>query len=310
MLNSILIFLIKVYIHTPFYNALVNQNVKKALDLRWYSQYGKWFNWDNPIDLNEKIVWLEGCSETSTWTRLADKYRVRRYVEEKGYPDCLPKLYGVWDSVEDIDFEMLPDRFVIKCNHDCHSTIVVKDKSITDIKSIKRKIKKCLNTKFGYSNCEPHYTKIKPRVMAEELIENSLPEISSSIVDYKIWCFGGKPYSIMTLHNRNHKSIRFDVYDINWIRHPEYCKYNEDFMDGNGEIPKPSSFEKMLEVSSRLSEGFPEVRVDFYDVNGKVYFGEMTFTSGAGRMPYYTPAYLKKMGSMVSLKDTAHDASH
>lgn len=293
--------LLKAYFRTSHYRHLVDCNPKKALDLRWYCKYGKHFNWDNPIDLNEKIIWLEGCTDTDIWSRLADKYEVRKYVDEKGLRSILPKLYGVWDSVEDIDFCLLPDSFVIKCNHDCHSAHVVKDKNVVDIEKIKKNLRKHLTKRFGYVECEPHYTRIKPLVIAEELLENSSGSISSSIVDYKVWCFQGVPYYIMTLHDREVKSLRMNLYDLNWHVHPELMCFDNEFLDGKGDIPKPESFDEMINAAAILSEGFPEVRVDFYDVYGKLYFGEMTFTSGSGKMPYFTMKCLNDLGSLVKL---------
>ncbi len=293
--------LLKLFFRTPFYRWMVDYKRKWALDLRWYCKYGRHFDWNNPIDLNEKIIWLEGCTDTTIWSRLADKYAVRSYVEEKGLAAILPKLHGVWDSVDDIDFSQLPDSFVIKCNHDCHSAHIVRDKSNVNLSVLSADLEKHIKRIFGYVNCEPHYTRIKPLILAEELLENTLCSISSSIVDYKVWCFQGKPCYVMTLHNRKKHSIDMNLYDLNWELHPEYMCFGGEFQDGKGEIPKPASFDEMMRAAAILSEGFPEVRVDFYDVSGKLYFGEMTFTSGNGKMPYYTPEFLKELGEKVIL---------
>lgn len=290
----------ELYFRSNNYKRLVDANLKRALDLRYFHVFRFHINFDTPKTLNEKIQCLELNTETSLWTLLADKYNVRRYIENLGLGDYLPNLYGVWDRVEDIDFEKLPSRFAIKCTHDCLSTMLI-EKKYLDVRLVKHKLGKCLKRKFGYSTCEPHYTRIKPRIIAEEWLENTNSEISDSIVDYKVWCFNGKPTYIMTIHGRDKEHMMIDLFDKDWNRYYEYLNFSKHYRDGGGVVPRPSSLNEMFRVASVLSKGFPQVRIDFYDVNGKPYFGEMTFTSGCGRMTYFTQEAQMKMGGMVML---------
>lgn len=288
------------YFRTVFYKYLINKNLKRAIELQWNLDNDKPINWDNPQTLNEKIQWLQLYTDTSIWSKYADKYELRSLVKELGYEDCLPKLYGIWDSVEDIDFDSLPKRFVLKCTHDSHSTMII-DKESVNYSSLKKKFKKYVKTPFGYANCEPHYTKIKPRIIAEELLPNTCSDISFSLIDYKVWCFNGKPSFVWTAYNRKHDSVCVDLYDLNWNLCSNYNKFTNLYRDGHGIVPRPKSLEKMLEIASVMSKGFPQVRIDFYDIAGKPYIGEMTFTSACGRMPFFSDEAQLRMGQMIDL---------
>jgi hypothetical protein len=178
--------------------------------------------------------------------------------------------------------------------------IIVEDKINEDFDILKKRLKKMIKRKYGIITCEPHYLRIKPCIIAEELLPTD-SSISSSLVDYKIWCFNGKPYVCLTCANRNIKKYTRDlnIYDFDeWKEHPEY--FNEENKN-NFRIPKPKNMEKLLQYASKLSTGFKQVRVDLYNIRGKIYFGEMTFTSAAGLIYYHTPEYLNKLGSQFDI---------
>ncbi len=293
--------ILKCYFNTNGYRRLVDGNIKRAVELNYYATTGRYPNWDNPTTLNEKILWLETFSDTKLWTLYADKYEVRQILEKRGLKKYLTKFFGVWDDVNDINFNELPQRFVIKCTHDTGSTIIV-DKEKCNIECIKKSLKIRLKSPFGYKTCEPHYTKIKPRIIAEELLDNSLLDLSTSIVDYKVWCFDGKPVYIMTFCSRSVESVFIGLYDLKWNPHPEFCNYSNHFRNGNGIIPKPASLDEMLSVATILAKDFQEIRIDFYDINGKLYFGEMTFTSGKGMMPYFSEKFQEIAGSLFEVR--------
>jgi hypothetical protein len=262
--------------------------------------YGRNMNWENPLTLSEKIIWLEYNSDTTIWSELSDKYRVREYVKKCGLEHILVKLYGVWKRPDDIDFEILPNSFVLKTNNGSGDVVIVKDKSKENLNSIKKKIKKAFKTRHGIISCEPHYLCINPCIIAEELLPTDT-SISSSIVDYKIWCFNGKPYVCLTCANRNIQKHTRDLglYDITtWKPYPEYFneKNKSDFI-----IPKPKNIEKLIKYATILSTGFSQVRVDLYDIKDRIYFGEMTFTSDCGLIYYHTPEYLNKLGSQFNI---------
>lgn len=259
-------------------------------------QLGREINWKHPKDLNEKINWLAFCTDTSEWTRLADKYLVRDFVKERGCEEILVPLYAKYDCVEDIQYEALPSKFILKLNNGSGDATIVKDKATIDKDKIARRLLKALNSNFGLDSAEPHYLKIKPCIIAEKLLE----PIGGELTDYKIWCFHGKPFCIFTCSNRNiiNHTADYNIYDIQWNK--QDCGLPLRFRNEK-DIPCPLHLDRMLDYAHKLSDGFPQVRVDFYEVDGQIYFGEMTFTSMMGRMQYFTPEYLRLMGEQIQL---------
>lgn len=282
---------------------LVDHFTKHVLSKYWFRDFHYQIDWNNPKDLNEKIQWLILNSETSEWSRLADKVAVRDYVKEKGLEHMLVPMLGAWDNARKIDFDNLPNKFVLKCNHDSASVKIL-DKSIGfDKEEVIEDLNNKLRVKFGYLSCEPHYNKIRPMVMAEEYLTLDGAGISSTPIDYKIWCFNGEPYVVWVAYNRDnvHGHVEVEQYDLDWRYHHEWGRFTNHYRDGGGKVPCPKSFSEMLAAAKILSKGFPEVRVDFYDVAGKAYFGEMTFTSDCGRMPFFSKEFLLQMGEKVDL---------
>lgn len=289
------------YINLRLHYFYVDHYPKRLINRIWFNHYGYKIDWKNPRDLNEKIQWLICYGDTSKWPDLADKYKVRDYIKEKGYDSILTKLYGVWDDANDIDFEKLPEEFVLKCNHDSGSYHLIDKAKGFDKDFIIADLNTHLKVKYGYIGCEPHYNKIRPRIIAEEFLEDA-GSFSTSLVDYKVWCFNGHPYCIFCAYNRTHEHLYTNVYDLNWQVHPEWSVFNDHYRDGGGKVPCPEILDDMLKVASDLSVGFPEVRVDFYIVDNKLYFGELTFTSDCGRMGYFSPEFLIELGRKVVLR--------
>ena len=283
---------------------LVDHYPKNVIDTIWKKQFGYTVDWKEPRDLNEKIEWLICYGDSRRWTELTDKIKVRDYVTSKGYPHLLNDLLGVWKDVDDIDFDKLPDRFVLKCNHDSGSCHIMDKKKGFDESLVKRQFRERQHLKFGYLYCEPHYNKIKPFIIAEEYLEDD-KELSSSLIDYKVWCFYGKPFCVWTVHNRTETGMYTNVYDLNWVCHPELSSFSANYKNGRGTIPRPALLKEMLSVAGDLSAGFPQVRVDFYIVKEKLYFGEMTFTSACGRMDYFSKEYLIEMGKQFCIGKAA-----
>lgn len=284
-----------------FKNLILDNFHHFYIEYEWKRTFNRNINWDKPEDLNEKIQWLVRFSDTTLWTICSDKYLVRDFVRERGLEDCLIPIFGVWKNANDIDYNSLPEEFVLKCNHDSGSTIIVNKKKGFDKIEINKYLNKHLKKKFGYTSGEMHYNKINPLIIAEERLVFNKNEISSSIIDYKVWCFDGKPHSVLVCSNRTESSLDLNVYDLDWHVRPDACVYSQHYHDGKGIVPKPERFEEMINAASILSKGFPEVRVDFYEINGRIYFGEMTFTSLCGFMTYFSEAYLKELGDMVKL---------
>lgn len=277
-----------------------------TVKLRYFLRFKRFPDFKNPQDLNEKILYMKLYSDTSLWTQLADKYKVREYVKSCGLDAILIPLYGAWERVEDIPFDTLPQQFILKANNgDGKGTNVKTDKAKmkdADWASLRKRLQGWLDAKhIGALSGEPQYRNIKPMILAEELLPCN--EGETSLVDYKLWCFNGEPYSFLICSERQEDGYHatVDCYDLKWNRHPENMLASSHITIATKAIPRPACLEEMIEAARKLSKPFPEVRVDLYAVNGKVYFGEMTFTSLGGMMDYYTPKYLVEMGKHVTL---------
>ena len=259
------------------------------------SELGHPIDWNDPKDINEKIQWLMCFSDTSEWTRLSDKVKVREYVTEKGLGGLLVPMLGTWKQSADIPWDDLPDKFVLKCNHDSGSTHIIDGD--TDRQAVGAALDEALKQQYGYRHGEMHYNGIDPCILAEEFLDSG----DTVPVDYKIWCFDGKPYCIWACYGRTADHVYVNVYDLDWNPRPEASVFTDHYRDGRAILPKPETLPQMLEAAATLSAGFPEVRVDFYEVRGKLYFGEMTFASLMGMMDFYTPEFLKELGDQVKL---------
>lgn len=255
-------------------------------------------NLGNPQNLIEKIVWMQFHTDTSLWTICADKYSVRSYVEEKGLAHILPKLYGSWEKVVDINWDLLPQKFVMKTNNSCGQNLIVRNKHELDIDNAKIKLDKWLKERYGHQNAQLHYLRIKPRIIAEELLEDpSLPK-GTNLIDYKIVCINGEPESILVVSDRQHNEYKVSFFDLEWNNISEKALNKDSNHYGNISVPRPKNLETMIEYARILSAPFPQVRVDFYDINGKIYFGELTFTTGYG---YRSFEYSEYLGSKINL---------
>ena len=272
----------------------------------WKKTYGHTIDWSAPKDINEKIQWLMCFSDTSDWTRLSDKLKVRDYVSSKGFGNLLVPLLGSWKKASEIPFDSLPEKFVLKCNHDSGSAIVVTPDS--DREAVRESLEGSLKEKYGYRHGELHYNGIEPCIIAEAFLEGGAPVPGfedGAPADYKIWCFDGKPYCIWGCYGRTGESVYVNVYDKDWNPRPEASVFTAHYRDGRCALPRPATLPLMLEAAAALSEGFPEVRVDFYEAGGKLYFGEMTFASLCGKMDFYTPEFLRELGDQVKLDQLA-----
>ena len=253
-------------------------NHKKWADILFKGAFGRHINWDAPKDMNEKQRWIQFNTEDPImWAKLADKYEVRNYIKNKGYGDILVKLYGKWDDAKDIDFGSLPNSFVLKTTHGSGEIIIVEDKNTLDISSVRKKLNKYLHTPYGLESAEYHYLKIKPIIIAEELLTAD-KKLSSSIIDYKFYTFHGIPKACAVFFNRDviKHEVSYGLYDMDWN-----CIENNKnhYFDSSGiTIPKPKRLHEMIEICKKLASDFPFVRLDLYESNNRVYFGEFTFT--------------------------------
>lgn len=275
---------------------------RKLAAMRYKQQYGEDIDWKHPKTIDEKINWLKYYSDTSQWTLLADKYRVRNYVADCGLEDILVPLYGKWDRAQDIDWNSLPRQFVIKTNNASKTVLICRDKEKLDTGYWTKEIERWMHTDYSIEKGETHYRAIPPCIIAEQLLDASKQPIpSSSLIDYKVWAFDGKPAYIWCCLNRTEESVEVITYDTNWKAHPEFSRHYYHFIPTDKRLPRPVTLDKMLNAATILSKGFPQVRVDFYEVEGKLYFGEMTFTSSAGVNGFYTREFLLELGKRTKL---------
>lgn len=264
-------------------------------------RFNKKPNLNTPRNLIEKIYWMQLHCDTSIWSLCADKYKMRDYVRAMGLEEFLPKICGVWEEASEIDWDSLPNRFVIKTNNGCASVIIVNDKNTINRDKVRIQLKHWLDIPYGYRGYQPHYLAIKPCIIAEELLvqDESLNEISCSMVDFKVWCFNGKAESIFVAYNRCKTLLNVDLYDVNWNR-LRHCIKNHGIDKVNDDIlfPRPKCLDQMLSIACRLSKGHPQMRVDFYVVNEKPVIGELTMATGYG---YFTEEYYNHLGDLTDV---------
>ena len=256
---------------------------------------GKKLNLEDPQTYNEKLQWLKLNDRKDIYTTLVDKYAVKEYVSDLIGEEYIIPTIGVWDKFEDINFDELPDQFVLKCTHDSGGFVMCKDKRTFDVKAAKNKISKCLKTDYYKISKEWPYKNVKPRIIAEEYMED---ENDKELRDYKFFCFDGEVKALFIATERQEaEETKFDFFDM---------KYNHlPFTNGHPnakELPKkPNGFNEMVRLSKILSVGIPHVRVDFYEVNEKIYFGELTFYHWSGMTPFEPEEWDYTFGSWINL---------
>ena len=260
-----------------------NRVFKKRLDLK------------NPKVFNEKLQWLKLYDRKDVYTTMVDKYEVKNYVANIIGEEYIIPTLGIYKRWEDINFDVLPNQFVIKCTHDSGGIVIVKDKNVLDLKKAKEKITKSLKRNFYYIGREWPYKNVEPRI----IIEKYLIDSNNSMRDYKFFCFNGKPeimYISEGLENHETASMSFFDMDFNLTN----CK-RSDYKELGYMPEKPQTFEKMKEFASVLSKGIPHLRVDFYEIDGHLYFGELTFFTNSGYIPFEDEKWNLKLGEMIDL---------
>lgn len=261
-------------------------------------------NLENPQTYNEKIQWMKLYDSTPIKTRLADKYLVRDWVAERIGEQYLIPLLGVWDSFDEIDFETLPEQFVLKCNHGCGYNLIVKNKSALNMDEARRKVNAWLAEDFSFKGVfEMHYSPISRKIIAEQYIENK--DSDGDLYDYKCWCFDGKVKYIQFLSDRNISGLKMAFYDTSWKKQDFVYSHPLDPKD----MPRPDNLEEMITLAEALAEGFNHVRVDFYRMDdGRIYFGEMTFTTASGFCNWQPAEMDYTMGQLIQLPTMRREA--
>ena len=277
----------------------LNPQMYPAILARDFQQrMGRPLDFNNPRTFTEKLQWLKIYDATPIKSRLADKYRVRRWVADKIGQEYLIPLLGVWDDLDDIDFDDLPNQFVLKCNHGSGMNIIVRDKATFDKQAAREKINSWLTADYScvWNAFEMHYTRIKRKIIAEKFMANGN---EPDLTDYKFWCFGGKPTVVQCETDRS-TDLRFDYFDMNF-NHTDIERSDHRLSDHPEKIRKPKNFKLMKKLAAKLAEGFAFVRVDFYEIDGHIYFGEMTFTPGAGNFYYKSAGTDEYLGDLLTL---------
>jgi hypothetical protein len=263
----------------------------------WYrSVTGKNLDLIHPLTYNEKIQWLKLYDTTPLKTRLSDKYLVRKWIAEKIGEDYLVPLLGTWDNFDEINFDNLPNQFVLKVNHGSGWLIIVKDKVKFNRGVARQKINSWLNSNFAFCvGMELQYRDIKPKIIAEQYLEDE----SGNLTDYKFYCFEGKPYFVRIFKDRSKRGGFKDiVYDLNW--NPMGLRLSTNH-ESCAPVKKPEDFQKMIFIANELGSDFHHVRIDLYLTNGKIYFGEMTFTPASGLSHFEPKEWNLKLGDMIKL---------
>lgn len=265
------------------------------LKARYQYYTGKKLRLENPSEFNEKIQWLKLYYHVPLLTQLADKYTVRKYVSKKIGKQYLNELYGVFDSVEAIDLNRFPSRFVLKGTHGSSTNLIVKDKNNLNLDNVKKQMNKWMkHNQYQKVGFEWAYKNIKPRIICEAFLEN---ESSEALSDYKFYCFNGKP-KFLFVSSDEKENRKTNFYDLDWKELP-FTKEKKE--KSAFDFEKPSNFDEMVVFAKVLADKLPFVRVDFYAIKGKTIFGEMTFYPADGQKNFYPDKYNKIIGDYLKI---------
>ena len=273
--------------------------VPEKLYLKWRfkKRVGYSLNLDNPRTFNEKLQWLKLHDRNSLYTKMVDKYEAKKYVADVIGEEYIIPTLGIWDCFDEIDFDQLPEQFVLKCTHDSGSVVICKDKKILNRKLARQKLEHGLRYNYYYSGgLEWPYKNVKPRIIAEKFMAD---KSQIELTDYKFMCFNGIAKCCFTCTGRHSsRGLHVTFYNRQWEKMPFARHYPVEQEPG----PRPLNYEKMVELAEKLTTSLKFARVDFYDINGRIYFGEITFFPGNG-MEEFTPVeWDYKIGSWIQLQ--------
>lgn len=272
---------------------------ERYIKLIYWARMGSKLNLENPQTFNEKLQWLKLFDRKPEYTRMVDKYEAKKYVADIiGEEYVIPTL-GVWDRFEDIDFDALPNQFVLKCTHDSGGLVICRDKSQLDLDAAKKKINRSLRTNFYLHGREWPYKDVNPRIIAEKYMEDS--ETQELLRDYKFFTFDGVAKALFIASDRQKadEKTKSDFYDMNF----KHLPFTNGHPNADIELAKPQRFEEMKRLVEQLSQGIPQLRVDFYEVNGKAYFGDLTFSHWSGLTPFEPEEWDKTLGDWIKLPE-------
>lgn len=276
---------------------LINMDDEKFIKIQFKDRLGYDINLDDPKTFDEKLNWLKLYNRNPEYTKLVDKYLVKEYIKKIIGEEYVIPTIGIYNSFDEIDFDVLPTKFVIKCTHDSGGVVIVKDKANMNYDYARKKIMKSMKKNYYLSCREWPYKNIERKIIIEPYLEDVK---TNELRDYKFYCFNGFMKALLVSKNRYSKSeeLSFDYYDKNF-KHLELR--NEWHPNAKTEPDKPVNFNKMCEFAEKLSIGFPHVRVDFYEANGRVYFGEMTFFAQGGYLIIHPSSWAEEWGDLIDL---------
>lgn len=269
-------------------------NDELYLRLLYFLRVGKILHLNPPRTFNEKLQWLKLYDRHSEYTKMVDKAAAKEYVAGIIGKEYIIPTLGVWDEFEDIDFDALPNQFVLKCTHDSGGLIVCNNKEKLDIEKAKKKINKSLRKNYFHGTREYPYKNVKPHVLVEKYMEDENEELQ----DYKLMCFNGKVKCSFVCSERfSSDGLKVTFFDRNWIKMPFYRKYPNSKVT----IFKPHSYDKMVELAEKIASKIanPFIRIDFYNIKGQIYFGEITFYPGSGMEPFYPAKWDRIFGDWI-----------
>ncbi len=268
---------------------------KPYLKIKFRAHMGKKLDLKNPQTFNEKLNWLKLYNRKSEYTRMVDKYEAKEYVANILGDEYIIPTLGVWERVEDIDFDSLPNQFVLKCTHDSGGIVICGDKTKLNLEEAKETVRKALNANFYFMGREWPYKNVKKRIIAEQYMEDT--EIGE-LRDYKFLCFNGEvKCSFVCSHRFSKEGLHVTFFDKDWNVMP-FERHYPSVKEG---VQPPKNYNRMVELAEILSKNIPFVRVDFYEVEGRIYFGELTFFPGCGWEEFNPYEWDKKMGEWIKL---------
>lgn len=255
--------------------------------------YGRFLDLKNPVFYGEKLQWIKLYGNLEMFNNFADKYRVREFIKNTIGDIYLLKLIGVYEDISEINYDLLPEKFVLKLNDGSDKNIICRDKSSLDIKKTNRRLRKLFKEDYYKYTKEPQYKNIKKKIMCEEYLEGK----SGTLIEYDLHCFSGKVHHI-EVHTGRFQNYREDFFLSDWTRINTRGKVK----NSSGYIEKPIYLDKLIELAEKLAEGFEYVRVDFNGVDEKLYFSELTFTPSNGTDRYNPIEFDLELAELISLE--------
>ncbi len=268
-----------------------------VVERRFRRVYGRPPDLASPRTFDEKLAWYKLYYRRAIMTQLADKHAVRQYLIDRGHGGILNELYGVYDRAEDVPFDALPEAFVLRTTHASGWNVICKEKRALDVEAARARLRRWLARSYYLAGREWSYKHVRPRIVCERYLEN---EGLGELVDYKWYCYGGRPEVLFVCCGR-HKpgGVRYDAFDMDWNQ-LHTCKGRPSLGLG---WPKPADFAAMREIARDLSQGFPFIRVDLYSVQGRIYFGELTFYPDGGLVPFSPEPFNRFFGDFFQLPE-------